>query len=86
MIFVDNNYSVSAIFEMSLNLAISIDIVNRISTSVCAIAWTGLISCEWVFLGPWDIDERQSALFRVLRFYAENPLSSEQIVLSLLRL
>ena len=29
----------------------------------------------WVLLGPWDIDERQSALFRVLRSYRIDPFS-----------
>lgn len=29
--------------------------------------WTYLR--EWVILGPWDIDKRQSALFRVLRSF-----------------
>ena len=56
---------------MSLNLAISIDILIRISANVYAIAWTGLIIKMWVLQGPRDIDKRLSALFRVLRFYAE---------------
>ena len=48
---------------MSLNLAISIDILIRISANVYAIAWTGLIIKMWVLQGPRDIDKRLSALF-----------------------
>ena len=71
---------------MSLNLGNSIDSheTNKYQRLRDSVDWTYLR--EWVFLGPWDIDERLSALFRVLRFYVENPLSSELIVLSLLKL
>ncbi len=48
---------------MSLNLGNSQDThrTNRYQRLRDSVDWTYL--CEWVFLGPWDIDERQSALF-----------------------
>ena len=61
--------SVSAIFGMSLNLGNSTDIygTNKYQRLRYSAGWTYLR--KWVFLGPWDIDKRLSALFHALRFF-----------------
>ena len=71
---------------MSLNLATSTDNyeTNKYQRLRDSVDWTYLRN--WVLQGPWDIDERLSALFYVLRSYVKNPILSEQIVLSLLKL
>ena len=54
---------------MSLNLGNSTDIygTNKYQRLRYSAGWTYLR--KWVFLGPWDIDKRLSALFHALRFF-----------------
>ena len=62
---------------MSLNLATSTDNyeTNKYQRLRDSVDWTYLRN--WVLQGPWDIDERLSALFYVLRSYVKNPILSE---------
>ena len=60
-----NNHSVSAIFGSVPEPSNFTDIyeTNKCQRLRDSVDWTYLRI--WVLLGPWDIDERQSALFRV---------------------
>lgn len=77
MILTVNNNSVSAIFGDVPEPRKFIDSHNTNKYQRLRDSVDGSYLCEWVFLGPWDIGKCLSALPFVLRFYVENPLSSE---------
>ena len=71
MIFVEMIIALVLYSVMSLNLAISTDNyeTNKYQRLRDSVDWTYLRN--WVLQGPWDIDERHSALLYVLRFFVE---------------